>query len=398
MSRSVIPMMMPASTTSSTIPLNISNTEEKMAFENLTTSTISLLREFFVVQRCWYSGPRQDVAPVDYLRLLETREEAQEAAFHSAMAWSGLPSHLLASVPVRNHQDDQVETTTAYAACGSLFWVRRVWGTAVVDHHTLSDYQYRFSYEQQHYHHYNHGVVDEESPSQQPFEGHDPSSYLSSTTTAFAVLTEGVIGGTGNRNSRRGVEISKGRIFLGNPLAARAAALNVARQLQQELAEDRHPSQLPPNIQVVAIPIGKPAEYVTKRFVQEWYHPLSFESTSSSSTMTMTASTVTPVALTTTTVAMSSTRPTWKRSWSDQDLVGTNSTSSLDSVEQQHSQHHQQQRLLQHHQLSMNVETTEHHMFVPSLPKRPRRCGAVASPGSDDDAAPAAMDMTVCWS
>ncbi len=444
MGRSLIPRM-PTPSTTTTIPseetlMNSTSMtrmmqDEAPMYDNLpssssSTTRITTQREFYVVQRCWYSGPRQDVAPVDYLRLLESREEAQEAAFHSAMAWSGLPSDMIATVPVCNHHHHQdhptddapvVETTMAYAACGSLFWIRRVMAANIVventnDHHRRH-YQHEYQYHQchyqqqqqqqqqqrdhhryQHYHHSHH-------------EDHLPDTNLPSataTTTAYAVLTEGVIGGTGNRNSRRGVEVSKGRIFLGPPMVARSAALQVARDLQQDAIlthGHQHQQQQPLHIQVVALPIGKPAEYVTKRFVQEWYHPL----TSSSTTNTP------PAALTTTTntTLSSSSSSSWKRSWAtaDQELADTtnhhmnlNATTTTDPKQPA-------SWILTCPTTTTTTSTTPMDTYLyPPKSKRPRRCGAspplafhgvggnkgmAASPGSDDEAT---MDMTLCWS
>jgi hypothetical protein len=179
-------------------------------------------KELFVVQRCWHSGPNQ-YQPLDYLRLFLSQPEAEEAAYHSAHAWSryhkpnseaSVKTLLLPSYPAHN----TIGTSYGFIAHGSLFWVRSLMATVASDH----------------------------------FEG-------------YALVTEGVIGGTGNRNSRRGTEVPNGRVFLGDDSSnSRFTALQVCHQVIASLPQTC-------NTCVATMPIGKPKDnYNTGKFLQEW--------------------------------------------------------------------------------------------------------------------------------
>jgi hypothetical protein len=83
----------------------------------------------------------------------------------------------------------------------------------------------------------------------------------------YALVTEGVIGGTGNRNSRRGTEVPNGRVFLGDDSSnSRFTALQVCHQV---MASHHLPQTC--NTCVATMPIGKPDDnYNTGKFLQEW--------------------------------------------------------------------------------------------------------------------------------
>ena len=126
-------------------------------------------RDFYIVQRCWHSGHQQQ-PPLDYLRLFTTQRDAEEAAYHSAHAWSHFGSSgregSVRTVQLPLHPSDDPERTCyGFTANGTLFWVRGV--IAIVD---------------------------------------DEASQGS------AIVTNGVIGWTGDENARRGSEISVGRV------------------------------------------------------------------------------------------------------------------------------------------------------------------------------------------
>ena len=178
-------------------------------------------KELFIVQRCWHSGPTQ-YEPLDAGRLFLTQRDAEEFAYHSAHAWrrchsptGGEPSVktlLLPSYPAHN----KTGSSYGFIARGSLFWVRSL--IATVHNQTC-------------------------------------------TFEAYAVTTEGVIGGTGNRMSRRGTEIPSGRVFVGEP--SRFTALQVCHQVMSSLPQHC-------NVSVRTMPIGKPSDYNSERFLQDW--------------------------------------------------------------------------------------------------------------------------------
>ena len=177
-------------------------------------------RELFVVQRCWHSGPQQ-YQPLDYQRLFLSQREAEEAAYHSAHCWSRyhnksqqgtVKTLLLPSYPAHN----TIGTSYGFIAHGSLFWVRSLIASIESEHHE-----------------------------------------------AYAVMTEGVIGGTGNRMSRRGTEVPNGRVFVGDA-NSRFTALGVCHQVIASLNGN------PCNVSVATLPIGKPSDYNSNAFLQDW--------------------------------------------------------------------------------------------------------------------------------
>lgn len=181
-------------------------------------------QEMFVVQRCWHSG-RQQYQPMDYLRLFHTQRDAEEAAYHSAHAWSRynnpnrepqVRTLLLPKYPSYASNG----TSYGFIANGALFWVRGLVANVIL----AVGYQ-------------NEGQ---------------------------AVITEGVIGGTGNKNSRRGKEEPRGRVFVGG-------AINYSRMMALEachkvMASDPNKQN---NTYVRTMPIGKP-DYVDDKFLQDW--------------------------------------------------------------------------------------------------------------------------------
>ena len=188
----------------------------------------------YAVQKCWHSGPNQHV-PVDMLRLFLTQREAEEAAYHSAQAFhelhatpnsSFVKTLLLPSYPHHNPQG----SSYGFLACGGLFWVRALRATIVA-------------------------AVDVNSNS---------NTSGMCQTAAYAILTEGVIGGTGNRNSRRGTEICDGRVFGGD-----ATALMIAQQAVTRVrASLTNPSL---RVEAQTVPVGKPAEWLkSKAFLEDW--------------------------------------------------------------------------------------------------------------------------------
>lgn len=178
-------------------------------------------REFFIVQRCWHSGPQQH-QPLDYLRLFEARSDAEEAAYHSAHAWSRKqspqdPSVRTLLLPSSPQQRDTTGSGASYGfiAHGSMFWSRSIY-VSITD------------------------------------QAHEQ---------AYAVVTEGVIGGTGNRMSRRGTEVCRGRVFVGGS-NARFLTLQASNIVVQTIPGC--------NSYVATLPVGRPSEYATGRFLQEW--------------------------------------------------------------------------------------------------------------------------------
>eukprot|EP00429_Kryptoperidinium_foliaceum_P004214 CAMPEP_0176012864 /NCGR_PEP_ID=MMETSP0120_2-20121206/6014_1 /TAXON_ID=160619 /ORGANISM="Kryptoperidinium foliaceum, Strain CCMP 1326" /LENGTH=302 /DNA_ID=CAMNT_0017345761 /DNA_START=232 /DNA_END=1140 /DNA_ORIENTATION=+ len=205
-------------------------------------------RELFVVQRCWHSGPHQ-YQPMDLMRLFVTQRDAEEAAYHSAHAWCRhhkpheepqVRTLLLPSYPAHN----QSGSSYGFVAYGSLFWVRSL-------------------------------VATTSSPVDPALM--DPRALTA--TEAYCVVTEGVIGGTGNRMSRRGTEVPHGRVFLAesdtktmqgfpvNNYAAqevmRRRALEVCHQVMAQLGASISNT-------VATIPVGRPDEYTSGNFLKDW--------------------------------------------------------------------------------------------------------------------------------
>jgi hypothetical protein len=146
-------------------------------------------QEFFVVQRCWNDGPHVE-PPLDYMALFPLQRQAEETAYQSA------------HVHAANHQAVVrtllLPTGYAFSAAGKLFWVRRVYA---------------------------------------------PTHY-DAATGAHVILTKGVIGGTGNTNSRRGSELTHNRVFVG---------LDSSTKAMQVLM---HEKALPPQTMISWIPMG----------------------------------------------------------------------------------------------------------------------------------------------
>lgn len=122
---------------------------------------------YYIVQRCWFEGPHV-APPVDCLTLFRNQNQAEICAVQSA--------HLYA----QNNKQAVVRTLllpTGYAcsAAGKLFWVRRV-------------------------------IVDLEMGG----------------AGAHCILKNGIIGGTGNANSRRGSEAETNCVFVGADSHAKA--------------------------------------------------------------------------------------------------------------------------------------------------------------------------------
>jgi hypothetical protein len=214
-----------------------------------SSASINLKQECFVVQRCWFSGP--DIhQPVDYLRLFDNRKDAEAAAFHSAHAWAraraksphdaAVKTLLLPSNPTSNSAPT---ASYGFVAQGSLFWVRPLVATHVVD--TSSSL----------------GSGGAGGGAMQPQQ---QLSLYNNNNMSYAVVTEGVIGGTGNRNSRRGTEVQEGRVFCGSSRFAHILALQVCHAVMATLPDKGCTTY------VASMAMGRPEEYESARFLQEW--------------------------------------------------------------------------------------------------------------------------------
>lgn len=166
---------------------------------------------------------------MDLMRLFVNQRDAEEAAYHSSHAWCRyhrpeaepqVKTLLLPSYPIQSNAG----SSYGFIAHGSLFWVRSLTPTI------LATGKNRF---------------------------HQDS---------YVVVTEGVIGGTGNRNSRRGTEVPVGRVFLGGE-QARSMALQTCHNLMTQLNKDH---LRPISTSIVSLPIGKPSEYSSGEFLKEW--------------------------------------------------------------------------------------------------------------------------------
>lgn len=183
-------------------------------------------KEVFIVQRCWQSGPKE-YQPLDYLRIFRSQRDAEEAAYHSAVAWSNYHSQA-DSTEVKAVTLPGSEITSpslpsqGFVSHGSLFWVR-----SAVAH--VAGYK-------NNYHH------------------HDD---------AFAIVTDGVIGGRGNQNWlwQRGNEEPTGRIFVGGSLS-RSAALQACNSILASGMEKK-------NTFLVTVPLGKPC-FDSREFLNDW--------------------------------------------------------------------------------------------------------------------------------
>mmetsp|Transcript_13984 Transcript_13984/g.15170 ORF Transcript_13984/g.15170 Transcript_13984/m.15170 type:complete len:400 (-) Transcript_13984:262-1461(-) len=228
----------------------------------------------YVVQRCWHSGPKQYTS-CDLLRLFHTQRESEEAAYHSAKAFHnasfgssttsshhnngdnndtsartspksspyiGVKTLMLPSYPSNNNPQG---SSYGFLAVGCLFWVRCLRATIV----TASQQQY-------HQHQHQQNTVYNNSGAGSSICG----------TQAYAIVTEHVIGGTGNRNSRRGTEVCEGRVFGGDALA-RQVAMEAMAHVKATITTINHVE-----VQVQTVPIGKPNEfsYSTGDFLNDW--------------------------------------------------------------------------------------------------------------------------------
>ena len=237
----------------------------------------------YVVQRCWHSG-RQQYAPCDLLRLFHTQKEAEEIAYHSAKAFHnayvatatatassnngsnhtanlvGVKTLMLPSYPSHNPQG----SSYGFLACGCLFWVRCLKATIVTAATSPPPISASYHLQQQ------------QQQQQQGGRGGGGDKGEGETmvicgTQAYAILTEGVIGGTGNRNSRRGTEICDGRVFGGDALAHTVGVETMTRvKASFQMSSNNNPNDL--NVEVRTLPIGKPTEssYVTGDFLNDW--------------------------------------------------------------------------------------------------------------------------------
>jgi hypothetical protein len=242
------------------------NSHTAAATANTTTTTAALQRDFFVVQKCWFSGPIIDV-PVDYLRLLTTQQHAEEIACLSAHAFHSSSSSSSHSNHHSNHHSTPIPTPVrtivlphgggyAFLAAGKIFWVRRLQATVVGVGSHMSVGQGQGQASQSHSHSHIH---------------------QQEVTRAHAVVTEHVIGGTGNRNSRRGQEVAAGRVFVGDGGASGQAAMVAAQQLERTANANVTTSTTGMNInnRVTWLPIGMPDENASNHsrshaHLQEW--------------------------------------------------------------------------------------------------------------------------------
>lgn len=184
-------------------------------------------KEVFIVQRCWHSGSKE-YQPFDYLRIFRTQRDAEEAAYHSALAWSkhhnqvGNNEVKPVTLPVKKTKSSFCQPIQGFVSCGSLFWVR-----GAIAH--VAGYK-------NNYHH------------------HDE---------AFAITTDGVIGGIGNQDwlRQRDNEESSGRIFVGGSLS-RSAALQACNNIVASGSQKQ-------NTFLVTIPLGTP-RFDNGEFLKDW--------------------------------------------------------------------------------------------------------------------------------
>lgn len=172
-------------------------------------------RAFYIVQRCWHSGP-QNQPPLDYLRLFTSQRDAEEAAYHSAHAWSRFSSsnegHVRTVMLPFHPSEDPERTCYGFTANGCRFWVR--------------------------------GVV---------------AKFEDEQSQGNAVVTNGVIGWNGDANAKRGTEISVGRVFVG-----RNSRMNALQACHKVMTSFPHAKSY-----IATLPIGKP-NYVEGNFLKDW--------------------------------------------------------------------------------------------------------------------------------
>jgi hypothetical protein len=143
----------------STIPVPV-----PVLSSSLSASTSTSTAQLFIVQKCWFDGPRIQPS-LDLPILFSQRSHAEAVAARSAHAYSR-------GEPVRTILLDH--DGYAFATTGQLFWVRNVEGM----------------------------VAD--------------TTKSPSNLRAFCVLNRFVVGGTGNPNSRRGSERRQGCVVIAN--------------------------------------------------------------------------------------------------------------------------------------------------------------------------------------
>jgi hypothetical protein len=99
-------------------------TQQGRGSDDGATGADALVVPMYVVQRCWYAGPRVQ-PPIDYRRLLPSRAQAEQVAYGSA--------HLYATAAGNNSGGSPVAVRTlqlphdmglGFVAAGQLFWVR----------------------------------------------------------------------------------------------------------------------------------------------------------------------------------------------------------------------------------------------------------------------------------
>jgi len=170
-------------------------------------------RDFYIVQRCWHSGPQKQ-PPLDYLRLFTSQRDAEEAAYHSAHAWSRFGNEgAVRTVQLPLHPSNDPERTCfGFTSNGTLFWVR--------------------------------GVI---------------ARFDNEASEGSAIVTNGVIGWTGDANARRGSEISVGRVFVGQQ-----SRMNAVQACHQVMASYPHAKTY-----IATLPVGTP-NYVAGGFLQDW--------------------------------------------------------------------------------------------------------------------------------
>ena len=125
-------------------------------------------KEMFIVQKCWFDGPNVQ-PPQDYRALFSDRTQAEEVASRSAYMHAEHCQAVVRTILLGN--------VYAFSAGGDLFWIRSV-------------------------------AVDVGS-------NNINTGNSLSCNGAHAISNRGVIGGTGNLNSRRGSEVQSGVVFVG---------------------------------------------------------------------------------------------------------------------------------------------------------------------------------------
>jgi hypothetical protein len=215
--------------------------------------------ELFVIQRCWFSGPHIEPS-VDCRRLFTSRREAEEVAYHSAhdyanrsifdcqngAAGTSQPRQPLFAVnaavktillPPSANATANATSSYAFQTGGKLFWVRSVMATVIPPPPPMFM----------------------SPPMMMMVMSHQNPTDMGTTSTtidkAEVVFVEGIIGGTGNPNSRRGSEASEGHVFVSatNFMAhAKRCAVDVLTKLHMNMRSDV-------NLTVECIPIGKAA-------------------------------------------------------------------------------------------------------------------------------------------